>query len=261
MISSAPSLLGSSPEPATNAFFGSEAPTHANSLLDLMYDGFYALFLLKGRSAPQDSDTFLARMQKFLGNLEQNAKKLNISSEDVHAAKYAFCACVDEIVLRSQFSIRDAWERRPLQLVLFGDQLAGENFFNQLEALRAKGAVHIHALEVFHMCLLMGFQGKYVIEGLEKLNYVTARLGDEINHIKGKSAGFAPHWARPDAIANRLRNDVPLWVIGAIFALMAFSAYGVLSWMLQRSTQDGINGYNDIVRLAPRPANLTITLP
>ncbi|MCX7278150.1 MAG: DotU family type IV/VI secretion system protein, partial [Burkholderiales bacterium] len=148
-----------------------------------------------------------------------------------------------------------------LQLALFGDQLAGENFFNQLEAMRAKGAAHIHALEVFHMCLLMGFQGKYVIEGLEKLNYITARLGDEISHIKGKSAGFAPHWARPDAIANRLRNDVPLWVIGAIFALMALSAYGVLSWMLQRSTQDGINGYNDIVRLAPRPANLTITLP
>jgi type VI secretion system protein ImpK len=261
MTSSAPSLLGLSAAPSASPFFASEAPVHANSLLDLMYDGFYALFLLKGGSTPQDSETLLARMQKFLTVVEQGAKKLNVSADDVHAAKYAFCACVDEIVLRSQFPIRDAWERRPLQLALFGEQLAGENFFNQLEAMRAKGAAHIHALEVFHMCLLMGFQGKYVIEGLEKLNYVTARLGDEISHIKGKSAGFAPHWARPDAIANRLRNDVPLWVIGAIFALMALSAYGVLSWMLQRSTQDGINGYNDIVRLAPRPANLTITLP
>jgi type VI secretion system protein ImpK len=32
------------------------------------------------------------------------------------------------------------------------------------------------------------------LEGAEKLNYLTARLGDEIAHLKGKSAGFAPHW-------------------------------------------------------------------
>jgi type VI secretion system protein ImpK len=261
MTTSPPSLLGSPLLHASARQFETEDSTHVSSLLDMMYDGFYALFLLKSNNAPQDSETLLAKMQKFLTGVELSAKKLGISDEDVLAAKYAFCACVDEIVLRSQFSIRDAWERRPLQLVLFGDQLAGENFFNQLEVLRAKGAIHIHALEVFHMCLLMGFQGKYVIEGLEKLNYITARLGDEISHIKGKSAGFAPHWARPDAITNRLRNDAPLWVIGAIFSLMALAAYVAFNWALLRSTQNGINGYTEIVRLAPRAANLTITLP
>ena len=256
--SSAPSLLSASPATAS---YSTDEPSHANALIDLMYDGFYALFLLKSNSAPLDEAIFATRMQKFLGTVEQNAKKLDVSSEDVHAAKYAFCACVDEIILRSKFTIRDAWERRPLQLVLFGDQLAGENFFTMLETLRAKGAAHVQVLEVFHMCLLLGFQGKYVIDGLEKLNYLTARLGDEIAHMKGKSAGFAPHWARPDAIANRLRSDVPLWVVGALFGLIALSGYGALNWMLQRSTESSISTYNDIVRLAPRPANLTITLP
>ncbi|MEO5795093.1 MAG: type IVB secretion system protein IcmH/DotU [Rhodoferax sp.] len=257
-VSTAPSLLGPTPAAAP---FTAEAPVTAHSLMDLMYDGFYALFLLKNRSAPLDEVVFSAKMQKFLGDVDRNAKKLSVSAEDVHAAKYAFCACVDETILRSQFSIRDAWERRPLQLVLFGDQLAGENFFNQLETLRAKGSAHLQALEVFHMCLLLGFEGKYVLEGVEKLHYLTARLGDEIAHMKGKSAGFAPHWARPDSIANRLRSDVPLWVIGALFGLIALSGYGVLNWMLQNSTQASINGYSDIVRLAPRAANLTITLP
>ena len=53
--------------------------------------------------------------------------------------------------------------------MLFGDQLAGENFFNRLESLRARGSAHLQALEVFHMCLLLGFQGRYIIEGSEKL--------------------------------------------------------------------------------------------
>lgn len=238
-----------------------DAPTNAHSLMDLMYDGFYALFMLKNRCAPHDEAAFSFKMQKFLADVERNAKKLDVSADEVYSAKYAFCASVDEIILRSQFQIRDAWERKPLQLVMFGDQLAGENFFNQLEMLRSKGSSHIQALEVFHMCLLLGFEGKYALEGPEKLNYLTARLGDEIAHMKGKSAGFAPHAARPDAIINKLRNDVPLWVIGSVLALIALSGFLGLNSMLVRSTQASINGYSDIVKLAPHVANLTITLP
>ncbi|HEY4317379.1 MAG TPA: type IVB secretion system protein IcmH/DotU [Herbaspirillum sp.] len=238
-----------------------EAAINAHSLLDLMYEGFYALLILKNGSMPLDENTFAVKMQKFLGDVERNAKKLDVSAEDVHAAKYAFCASVDEIILRSAYPIRDAWERRPLQLTMFGDQLAGENFFKQLEELRVRGSAHVQALEVFHMCLLLGFQGKYAFEGPEKLNYITARLGEEIAHMKGKSAGFAPHWMRPDTIVNKLRNDVPLWAVGSLFALIALCAYCGLNWMLTRSTESHINPYTDIVKLAPRAAHLTITLP
>ena len=238
-----------------------ESFSTARSLTDLMYDGFYVLFMLKNSCAPQEEASFSGKMAEFLDNFDRNAKKLGASAEDIHASKYALCATVDESILRSQFSIRAAWERRPLQLILFGDHLAGENFFVRLEELRARGASHVQALEVFHMCLLLGFEGKYIIEGTEKLNYLTARLGDEIARMKGKSVGFAPHWARPDQIINKLRNDVPLWVIGSVFALIAVSGYAVLSWNLSRATQASINGYDDIVKLAPQTANITITLP
>ena len=257
MTTSAPSLFGNAAP--TSAF--AEAPQTAHTLLDLMYDGFYALFLLKNRSAPQEESAFATKMKRFLDDFERNAKKLNASADDVHAAKYAFCAAVDEIILRSQFNIRAAWERHPLQLVLFGDQLAGENFFNRLEELRAKGSAHLQALEVFHMCLLLGFQGKYILEGPEKLHYLTARLGDEIAGMKGKPVGFAPHWERPDQIANKLRNEVPLWIICSIFALIGLSAYLGMNWMLSRSTDSSIRNYSDIIKLAPKPASITITLP
>jgi hypothetical protein len=55
-----------------------------------MYDGFYALFLLKNGSAPMDEASFAVKMLKFLGDVERNAKKLDVSPEDVYAAKYAF---------------------------------------------------------------------------------------------------------------------------------------------------------------------------
>ncbi len=253
----APSLLDTPINPRLMA----EPLFTAHCLMDLMYDGFYALFMLKNRCAPQDEATFSVKTLQFLHSFERNAKKLGASTEDIDASKYAFCAAVDELILRSQFNIRAAWERRPLQLVVFGDHLAGENFFVRLENLRARGTAHVQALEVFHMCLLLGFEGKYIIEGPEKLTYLTARLGDEIAQMKGKSAGFAPHWARPDQVVNKLRTDVPLWVICSVFALIAIMGYIGLNWSLSRATESSINGYNDIIQLAPHAANITITLP
>ena len=259
--SKAPSLFGSpSPTHAAHAA-PAAAPTEAHSLLDLMYDGFYLLFLLKGKHAPQDAEAFRERIKQFLTAFERGATRMNASAEDVYACKYAFCATVDEAVLMSGFKVKEAWQRLPLQVQFFGEQLAGEQFFEKLEELRRQGAPRVQAMEVFHMCLLLGFQGKYLIEGSEKLGYLTARLGDEIARIKGQGAGFAPHWAAPDRVQHQLKNEVPLWVVASVFGLMALLAYTGLRWQLGQHTSESLGQAHHIVQLAPRVAHITITLP
>ncbi|HZV66127.1 MAG TPA: type IVB secretion system protein IcmH/DotU [Telluria sp.] len=230
-------------------------------LVGLMYEGFYALFLLKNGCGPQDRDAFSEHMTQFLGEVDRKARQLGLQADDVEAAKYAFCAAVDEIILRSQYAIRDEWETRPLQLRLFGDQLAGEHFFQRLEDLRARGSAHLQALEVFHMCLLLGFQGKYALDGTDKLNYLCARLGDELARMRGKNRGFAPHVERPDQITNKLRSDLSMWVLTAVFALAGLGAYLGFRTSLGRGTEISLTAYNDLVKLPPRAANVTITLP
>jgi len=237
------------------------APDASATLLDLMYDGFYALFMLKNGSGPQENAEFQARMTRFLDDFGRNARRKGASADDIDAAKYAFAAAVDEIILRSTYAIRDSWELKPLQLTLFGDQLAGENFFNRLEQLRSHGAEHLEALEVFHMCLLLGFQGRYILEGSEKLGYLTARLGDEIAHLKGKRPGFAPHAERPDNVIHKLRSNTPLWAMSAVFALICIAGYIGLRASLTSHTGQQVQAYNDVIRMAPRQAHITITLP
>ena len=239
-------------------------PAHgaaAHSLVDLMYDGFHALFLLKNGAGPQGMDSFADHMTQFLHEVGDRAKALDLQAEDVDAAKYAFCAAVDEIILRSQYPIRAAWEARPLQLRMFGDQLAGEHFFQRLEALRARGSAHLQALEVFHMCLLLGFQGRYALEGEDKLKYLAARLGDEIARMRGRSRGFAPHAERPDRIANKLRADLSLWALAAVFAVVELGGYAGFRTTLGNNTEDTLAQYNDLITLPPKAANVTITLP
>jgi type VI secretion system protein ImpK len=234
---------------------------HVQTLLDLLQEGFYLLFLLKNGSVPPGEAPFLDTVTAYLAEFDREAHKLRAQGEDIDAAKYAFCAALDEIILSSQFPMRFAWERRPLQLVIFGDQLAGEHFFDRLEALRSSGSARLPALQVFHMCLLIGFRGKYALDASDKLSYITARLGDEIAHMQGKSKGFAPQADRPDHIVHKLRSNTPLWVMSAVFGLLALGAYIGLESSLSRSTQTTLAGYSDLVKLAPRPAYVTITLP
>nr|WP_315199215.1 type IVB secretion system protein IcmH/DotU [uncultured Aquabacterium sp.] len=256
-----PSLFSSGPasppQPEASMPMGS-APTR---LLDLMYDGFYLLFLLKAKHAPMDAEVFRERIRQFLTQFERGAGKMGASTEDIYACKYAFCATVDEAVLMSTFKVKESWQRQPLQVQFFGDQLAGEQFFQKLDEMRQQGLPRVQALEVYQMCLLLGFQGKYLIEGSEKLGYLSARVGDEIARMRGQSTGFAPHWAAPDRIRHQLRQQVPLWAIASVFGLMALLAFIGLRWQLTSHTQQTLGEHHHIVQMAPQTAHITITLP
>ncbi|TCS39482.1 type VI secretion system protein ImpK [Paucimonas lemoignei] len=238
-----------------------DANSANRTLVDMLHDGFYLLLLLKNRYVPNDAAQFAAQVRRLLDGFERNARQKNVSVDDIYAAKYAFCAAVDETILSSESPIRDEWERSPLQLILFGDQLAGEHFYSELETVRHRGAASVETLEVFYMCLLTGFQGKYMLESKEKLNYLIATLDKEIAHLKGKRAQFAPHWKSPDSIKNMIRHEIPAWIIGAAFALFGVAIYAGLSWYLADHTNSTLGTYYDIVKLAPKVANITISLP
>lgn len=65
-------------------------------------------------------------------------------------------------------ALKDAWELNPLQLDLFGSQIAGNEFFERLDRLREQGEKRLPALEIYHYAMLLGFQGKYRLEAPEK---------------------------------------------------------------------------------------------
>lgn len=231
------------------------------SLQDLMSDGFYLLLLLKRGQLPNDAEAFVQTVQKFLDGVERNGMRLGIAAEDTYAAKYAFCAAVDEAMLSQPSALGKAWERNPLQLRLFGEHLAGEHFFDRLEELRRQGAARLPSLEVYHFCLLMGFEGKYRLEGIEKLGYLTARLGDEITFLKGKRHGFAPHALPPDKVRNHLRRVVPLWMPAVLVGCVGVVAFFGMRLYLGHQTQQQLAAFNNVVQMPERTAHITITLP
>ena len=239
--------------------------THSSNLVDLLYDGFYIVFLLKNQYIPSNPEAFRQKVLNLLGQFEQQAKKLQFSAEDIHDAKYAFCALLDETIATQQdasfFNLQNSWLINPLQLSLFGSQLAGYRFFEILEQLRTKGKDRLASLEIFHYCLLLGFQGKYRIESIESLNHLVARVGDEIDYLKGKKASFSPFAKLPDQIKNIIHRELPFTWILLFLLLFAVLAFTGLRFMLNKQNIVSLSQYQNVISTPAEQANITIYLP
>jgi type VI secretion system protein ImpK len=219
------------------------------SLKDLLGEGFHLLTLLRAGGSAMDPAGFPKRVDAYLDQFEHQATR-NRKPPDLAAdAKYAFCALMDEVVLGSDGSLREVWARAPLQLRHFGEHLAGEGFFQRLERLRQDPAGRAEGLEVFQTCLLLGFQGKYLLEGEEELQYLVLRLGQEIGQAKGDRTTFAPHGS-PSFPAGRAGREPALWAFCTVLALVAGSIF-LLFNLLLRAQSHGLSSLHPAAAWRP----------
>jgi type VI secretion system protein ImpK len=86
----------------------------------------------------------------------------------------------------------------PLQEEMFGSNIAGETFFENLDKLLSRQDSHDVAdvLEVSALCLLLGYRGRYALTGQDTRPVIDAAL-DKIRRIRGPLAGLSPSWAVP----------------------------------------------------------------
>ncbi|MCV4615579.1 DotU family type IV/VI secretion system protein, partial [Escherichia coli] len=71
------------------------------------------------------------------------------------------------------------WEKNPLQLEYFGEQLAGNKFFEKLESMLSQIEVTQDAVEVYYYCMLLGFKGRYAVYEQDKLLAIMQKTANE----------------------------------------------------------------------------------
>ncbi len=181
--------------------------------------------LRTNRQAVSDSEAFRAHMRNALKTAESEGARRGYSPEDVRQAQFAIVGFLDESVLNSNNPAFADWARRPLQEELFGGHFAGEVVFQNLEGLLAKreSSELADVLEVYHLCLLLGYEGRYRISGRESLRPIMDSVGDKIRRIRGASGALSPHWA-PPTTAIPVGTGDPL---ARTFLVMALSCVGL----------------------------------
>jgi type VI secretion system protein ImpK len=139
------------------------------------------------RQQVQDAGTFRDQIRRALQASMQEARNLGCSSETVQSAVFAVVALLDESLLNLQHPVFSEWARRPLQEELFGGHNAGEVFFGNLNGLltRQDSPETADALEVYCLCLLLGFQGRYGFGAGGELQAFLRRAREKIERSRG----------------------------------------------------------------------------
>src|SRR5690606_19750730 len=92
-----------------------------------------------------------------------------------------------------------SWPRQSLQEEVFGDHIAGENFFVHLKELMGRQDSEDLAdiLEVFQLCLLLGFRGRYALSGDGGTEQLLNAVQQKILRIRGGHGPLSPAWRLP----------------------------------------------------------------
>ncbi len=95
------------------------------------------------------------------------------------ALQYAYAALTDEILLRTAWRGRTAWQDHLLEVKLFQTNVAGERLFARIAASTSMDNPQLlYIADIYLQCLNLGFQGQYrdTEQGMEQLQQLRRKL-------------------------------------------------------------------------------------
>ncbi len=213
-----------------------------SSLADLAASLFSLILSLRTSANYGTPGELRARIGEYLDRIDQEGLQAGIARDDLEAAKYPLVAFIDETILNSEWDGREGWRDHPLQLDLFGETIAGERFFERLEKVQAGGEARADLLEIYWLCLALGFEGKYKILGPERLRALVddAGRGLGFGQLSPGRAPLSPHGRRRETIRAAGHDAFPLMKVAIgcagglvllfliLFFLMGWSEGGAL---------------------------------
>ncbi|HVE57372.1 MAG TPA: type IVB secretion system protein IcmH/DotU [Pyrinomonadaceae bacterium] len=200
------------------------------------------LRLKAGIVAP--SNDLRPKIAAMLTDFENRAERYRFSSKITQVAKFALAAFVDETVLSSNFNLKEEWEKNPLQLEYFGESLAGNKFFEKLAAMNKQIDVTADAVEIYYVCMLLGFKGRYGVYEKEKLLTIMQETANALVKAgKIRPVELSPHWLADDQPEPPKPRKMPTWAkISALGGLgFAFIIYLVMFLVVSSFLKDAIN--------------------
>ena len=197
---------------------------------DLTKACFDHVFLLLQPNALDD----VARVHRSAADcveaLEPQARKAGFSAEHARQIKYAMVALLDEVAQAQPGRVSEYWEHHLLQRDYFNEVRAGEGFFGYLEALletRRDDQNSSDVLQIYAMCIYLGFRGKYVARADAKnfdavLRRVDDRLKERLGGDDELPTSKPAAWRHPTAPLR-----LPMWLamLVLLFSLVLLCGY------------------------------------
>ena len=206
-------------------------PSRAEQLA-LLYQGMLTAIvrIQSGKQPLIDANAFQKRMESLLDEIEREAIKVGYRNQDIQDAHYAIIAFLDETVQRSSDANRSQWT--PLQAKRYAQAVAGEGVYERLKTIRTRRDSRELAdlLEVYDLCFLLGYQGRYAVGGRSELDRLIEDLREQIERIRGHQAVLSPEGTLPEMPQTTAPSGVSegRWKIVA----MACGVVACIGWLV-----------------------------
>lgn len=181
----------------------------------------------------QPSNDLRPKCAKLLDEFEKRAERYRFNHKVVRVSKFALASFIDETILTNDFPLKEEWEKYPLQLEYFGEQLAGNKFFGKLEAMLKQMKVTADAVEVYYVCMLLGFKGRYAIYEQDKLLEIMQRTAKALVKAgKIVPTELSPNWLANDQPEPPKKRGMPAWAKISAFTGLGLAVVIYLSMFL-----------------------------
>ena len=204
-------------------------------LADIASDCLILILQLRSTDNYGEPAALKDHVTELLDKFEHEARSAEIDNEIINSVKFALIAFLDETIISSSWAKKDFWLSEPLQLKLFDTFNAGEEFFDNINKLRQRTSNNKDVLEVYFLCLALGFKGKYQLQSPENLRKIIDDLNMELHPEMYKAIdSISPNGKPHDSFIGQVKDKFPLW----IYPLGAFIIFVLLYIFMSISISD-----------------------
>jgi len=203
------------------------------NLSDLASECFMLILQLRATNNYGNAPELKTRIGEMFDRFEKNARQTGLDNEKVHYSKFALVAFLDETIISSEWLEKEEWLAEPLQIKLFDTFNAGEEFFTYLSNLRQRTSINKDVLEIYYLCLSLGFKGKYQLHSPENLRRIIDDLNLELHPEAYRSIdALSPNGRPKQGFVQTVKSGLPVWVYPAAAVVLLIIFYIIMSFII-----------------------------
>lgn len=250
------------PDPTAAAALPAQGVS-SNPLLACTQPLFAAIAQMRAATTVTDPVALKNHLSQLITDFEREAYGRGIAKEDVIATRYVLCTFLDEVASTSPWGAAGTWSGDPLLVRFHNEAYGGEKVFLLLSKLAETPERKRDLLELIHLCLALGFEGKYrvVPGGRAQLEQLRERLFQLLRqHRPAAERDLSPVWHPAQLRRRRLIDGAPLWALVAVAGAVMLITFLLYTNLLAGRSDTLFAAIQDI-RFSAQPAPAQVRLP
>lgn len=191
---------------------------------------------------PADVAATRAKLVEMLRDFDAAALKQGVADDQRNIARYALCTLIDEAIQMTPWGTSANWAQHSLLIHFFKENWGGEKFFQILDRMSETPERFRALLELFYVCLALGFMGRFHLQGANGRQAV-ADLRERLYVLIRRSQAegdrtLSGHWKGVDIEPRRFRGFAIFGVVAALCALLSLGFYAWYSFALASQVEE-----------------------